>query len=164
MQYLNKESRLWIFSDSVGLTPVQTEYPLLEFDRGKQCIICPYYLHLGNDLRISEAYFNYSLLTVEQKEIIDDAVKNCKNSIPIGNTRFIENRHAEILMIYAKRFNNTEVNEELFNDFYDFIQVRQKYLDISPCLIIPPIEHDERMECINQAWIDAFKMYLKETK
>lgn len=163
MQFLRRESRLWIFHDKYGLMPVESEYPLVEFDNGSPRTICPYYLFLTDDMRISCAYFNYGKLTGLEKEIIDETVLSCEHRVPIDGIKFLEDRHANVLEIYADHINKV-VDVEMFEDFYDFIQIRQKYLDISPCLIIPPRDHDDRMLCINQAWIEAFKEYLKENK
>jgi len=163
LQYLKRESRLWIWEDVDGLIPVECIYPLVEFDKGEPLQVCPYYLYLTDNMRISCAYYGYRQLNNEHREIIDDAVKNCANRISIDNIRFIEDRHAEILEIYSSHINKS-LDREMFLDFYGFIQIRQKYLDISPCLIIPPIEHDDRMSCINECWIEAFKKYLEEKK
>jgi len=163
MQYLRRESRLWIFSDEYGLMPVESEYPLIEFDEGNPITICPYYLFLTSDMRIANAYFNYGKLTTLEKEIIDEKVLKCEHRVPADDMKYIEDRHASVLGIYAEHISKA-VDEEMFDDFYDFIQVRQGYLDISPCLVIPPRDHSDRMECINQAWIEAFKEYLKENK
>lgn len=159
--YLRRDSRLWIFHNKHGLMPVESEYPLVEFDEGSPVAICPYYLFLADDMRISCAYFNYGRLTDLEKNIIDDAVLKCERRVPLNHMKFIEDRHAVVLGIYAEHVNKV-VDVEMFNDFYNFIQVRQRYLDISPCLVIAPIEHDERMDCINSAWIEAFEKYLKE--
>jgi hypothetical protein len=160
MQYLNKESRLWIFVDNLGLVPVESEYPLLEFNNGEPDIICPYYLYLTDDMRISNAISRYNSLTEEEKKTIDLAVKECTECVDI--VPFIDDRHAQILKLYAKE-KKILVNLDLFSRFYNFLMIRRVYLDITPCLMIPPIEHDARMRCINQVWIEAFEKYLKET-
>ena len=163
LQALRRESSLWLWSDEYGLVPVSCEYPLILFDCGNPVQVCPYYLYLEPDLRLASSFDKYRSLNDEHRKILDRAVINCENRIPPDGIKLIEDRHAEILMLYAKNKGKT-VDKELFLDFYKFIQIRQKYLDISACLAIPPIEHNNRMECINQAWMDAFKRYLGENK
>lgn len=163
LQALRRESAMWLWSDQYGLVPVSCEYPLIMFDCGDPAPICPYYLYLDDDIRLANSFDRYRMLNDEHRKILDNAIINCEHRVPPDNVELIEDRHAEILRLYAANKDQV-VDRELFLDFYKFIQIRQQYLDISPCLVIPPIEHRERMECINQAWMDAFKKYLEEKK
>lgn len=162
LQYLRKDSCLWIYDPDDGFVSLGSVYPLIEFDKGKAHPICPYYLYIKDGLRISAAFLKQKELSDDKKVLIEKAVRYCKNQVDLPNIKYVEERHAMVLILYAEKY-DIEVDESLFDKFFNFLQVRQKYLDISPCLIIPPIEHDERMECINEAWIEAFEQYLKET-
>lgn len=164
MQYLRKDSSLWTFDEEDGiLTAIGSLYPLVEFDKGKAVQICPYYLYNKDNMRISAAFLKQRVLSKEKKEIIDKAVKKCEYRVDPNKHRYIEERHACILFLYVEKY-DIEITKEIFEQFFDFLQNRQKYLDISPCLMIPPIEHDARMECINEAWIEAFEQYIGENK
>jgi hypothetical protein len=163
LSFLRKDSSIWTFDTQDGLlVSMGSLYPLVEFDKGKAIPICPYYLYVKDGVRISAAFLKQKDLADDKRELIDIAVKECKNRIDISKHKYIEERHACVLFLYVEK-HGIEVTEELFNQFFDFLQIRQKYLDISPCLIIPPIEHDERMMCINEAWLEAFEEYIKET-
>lgn len=159
LQHLRRESSVWIYDDQYGLIALDCIYPLVDFDKGNAVQICPYYLYLKDGIRISSAFFRRKDLQAKELELIIEAVDECKNSVWID--RYIEHRHAEVLTLIAKKKGLT-VGRKLFDVFYDFIQVRSKYLDITPCLMIPPIDHKDRMTCINECWLGAFDKYLKE--
>jgi len=161
LQYLKKDSRIWIYNDEHGLVALECVYPLVDFDCGNAIQICPYYLHIEDGIRVSSAYFNYNKLSDSSKKLIDKAVKNCKNRVDLLEYNFVEERHAIILYIYAHK-HEVLVDKNLFETFYEFLPIRQRYLDISSCLSIPPVEHKDRMRCINQCWLRAFEAYLKE--
>ena len=161
LQYLKKDSRIWIYDDEHGLIPFENIYPLVDFDCGNTVPICPYYLYIEDGLRISRAYIKQKSISQTDEKLINKAVKNCKNKVELFEYKFIEERHAIILYIYAKK-HSMLVNEHLFEMFYNFLQGRQAYLDISPCLSIPPVEHKDRMNCLNDCWLEAFEEYIKE--
>ena len=161
LQYLKKDSRIWIYDNKHGLIPFENIYPLVEFDCGKAIPICPYYLYIKDDMRISRAYFKQKSISDTDEKLINEAVKSCKNRVELFTHNFIEERHAIILYFYAKK-KSILVNEYLFESFYSFLQERQLYLDIRPCLSIPPVEHIDRMNCLNDCWLEAFEEYIKE--
>lgn len=157
---LKNNSQLWIFDDTIGLIPLNSIYPLVDFDYGEALPICPYYLYTEDNIRVDSAFFKMKELRDDVIQKIDNAVKNCMNRVPL-EIKYIDERHAQILQLIAKK-TNRDVTKQIFDTFYDFLKVRKKYLDISPCLMIPPAEHEERIECINQAWFAAFELYEQE--
>lgn len=162
LQELARESRLWLFDEEYGLIPIDVLYPLIKFDSGNPVPICPYYLYLKDDVRISDAFNHKKKLTEKEIELLNIATAECKNTIN-SNVVCLTDRHAMILQQYATE-NKLVLDQILYDKFCDFIINRNKYLDISPCLTIPPIEHVARMKCINEAWFDAFMEYSKEVE
>ena len=163
LQLLSRNSEVWIFSDQWGLIPFGSLYPLAEFDEGAVIPICPYYLYIKDGKRISRAFYRLKELSDREISRINEAIKNCGGYVPLETYDYIEKRHAQILELIAEH-RNVDIDKKLFEQFYDFIQNRSEYLDIAPCLGIPPAEHDERMDCINSCWIEAFEEYLEANK
>ena len=162
LQHLKRDSKIWIYDNQYGLIPFNCLYPLVNFDLGNAVPICPYYLYIKDGIRIADAFFRQGSLREDEIELITKAVENCEKFVPLDTYEYIENRHAIILGLIAKRM-KVQVDKKLFDRFYDFLQYRSIYLDIAPCLVIPPIRHDERMSCINECWFLAFEEYLKRT-
>lgn len=165
LQHQARQSEIWIFDDQWGLTAFGSLYPLVNFEEGSGAAIpiCPYYLYIKDGKRLSCAFYKLKELNDHEISLINDAIKSCEECVPLETYNYIEERHARILELIAVHM-KVDIDEKLFEQFYDFIQNRSKYLDITPCLGIPPAEHDERMDCINSAWIEAFEEYLKENK
>ena len=74
-------STAWLFHLEDGLMPVEAYYQLAEFDRGNVIQICPYYLYLSDERRISSAFFEKNKLSKEEIDIIENAVNICPNIV-----------------------------------------------------------------------------------
>lgn len=165
LQHARKQSEIWIFDDEWGLIAFGSLYPLVRFEEGTGIAIpiCPYYLYIKEGVRLSCAFYNHKEMPDNEISLINEAVKTCQGLVPLEWYNYIEERHAQILQLIAGDM-KVDVDKKLFDQFYDFIQNRSGYLDISLCLGIPPAEHDERMDCINACWQEAFKEYLRVNK
>jgi hypothetical protein len=163
LQHRSGDSEIWVFDDKWGLIPFGSLYPLVEFDEGVVMPICPYYLYIKDGKRLSRAFYRLKELSDREISLINEAIKSCKNCVPLETYDYVEKRHAQILELIAEHM-KVDIDKKLFEQFYDFIQNRSEYLDITQCLGIPPAEHDERMDCINDCWKEAFQEYLKVNK
>lgn len=120
LQLQKKDSRAWMFDDEDGLVPLESIYPLAEFDCGNVIPQCPYYLYVKDNIRISLAFFKRKNLSNEDIKLIEDAVEACPNRIKLSEGKIIEERHAIILYLYANKY-SLDVDKGLFETFYDFI-------------------------------------------
>lgn len=143
------------------MIPFGSLYPLVEFDEGSVIPICPYYLHIKDGKRISRAFYRLKELSDREISLINEAIKSCGNCVPLDTYNYVEERHARVLEFIAEHM-SIDIDRKLFEQFYDFIQNRSNYLDITPCLSIPPADHNERMACLNECWQEAFEDYLED--
>lgn len=165
LQHLARSSEIWVYDDQWGLIAFGSLYPLARFEEGTGIAIpiCPYYLYIKDGTRLSCSFYRLKELSDREISLINEAIKSCQGLVPFECYDYIEERHARILELIAKNL-KVDIDKKMFDQFYDFIQNRSKYLDIATCLGIPPAEHIERMDCINACWQEAFEKYLKDVK
>jgi len=157
---LKREDCGWIFDDSEGMIRIDSLYPLVDFNYGKPVMICPYFLYIDSGQQIRRAFFRWKDLTDEERAKILLAVKHCKARVKRPEY-IINDRQAEILMGYAEMHSLSPVDKTLWDEFNEFLAVRRKYVDFSPCRYITP---SERRECIDQVWFEAFDKFRKGVK